>query len=79
MNNMNTRKILSGGRVTIPAELRKKYGIKAGTKIFFKVDKDGIVLYPITAKTIKDGIGFLKPDKGMLKSLMEEKKKGKDL
>ncbi len=75
---MNTRKILSGGRVTIPAGLRKKYGIKAGTKIFFKEEKDGIILYPVTAKTIKDGIGFLKHDKGMLKSLMEEKKRERE-
>ncbi len=76
---MNIRKILSGGRVTIPAELRKKYDIKAGTKIFFKVEKDGIVLYPVTSKTIKDGIGFFKPDKQMLKSLMKEKKFEREL
>ena len=76
---MNTRKILFGGRVTIPAEIRKKYGIKAGTRIFFKVEKDGIVLYPITAKTIKDGLGFGKFGKGMLKSLMKEKKRGREL
>ncbi len=69
---MNTRKVFSNGRVTIPAEIRKKYGIKAGTNVFFKEEKDGIVLYPITAKTIKDGFGFFKPDKRMLKSLMEE-------
>ena len=76
---MNTRKVFSNGRVTLPAEIRKTYGIKAGTKIFFKVEKDGIVLYPITAKTIKDGISFLKPDKRMLKSLIEEKKREREL
>ena len=76
---MNTRKILFGGRVTIPAELRKKYGIKAGTNVLFKKENDGIVLYPITAKTIKDGIGFSKPDKRMLKSLMKEKKREREL
>jgi len=76
---MNTRKILSGGRVTIPAELRKKYGIKTGTKVFFNEEKDGIVIYPVTSKTIKDGIGFLKTGKGMLKSLMKEKKEEREL
>ncbi len=76
---MNPRKVFSNGRVTIPAEIRKKYDIKPGTKIFFKEEKDGILLYPVTAKTIKDGIGFLKPDKRMLKSLMDEKKREREL
>ncbi len=76
---MNPRKVFSNGRVTVPAEIRKKYDIKPGTKIFFKEEKDGIVLYPVTAKTIKDGFGFLKPDKRMLKSLMAEKKREKRL
>ncbi len=71
---MILRNILSGGRITIPAELRNKYGFVTGTKVFFKMGKNKIVLYPVTAKTIKDGIGFLKGDKRMLKSLMADKK-----
>lgn len=32
------------GRVTIPAPLRKKYGIKGGTKVAFEVTPSGAFL-----------------------------------
>lgn len=38
-----------------------------------------INFYPATAKTIKDGLGFPKIGKGMLKSLMKEKKREREL
>ena len=61
VNNMNTRKILSGGRVTIPAELRKKYGTKPGTKIFINEEKDGIKIFrAVTEKEVYFNVGFMK-------------------
>jgi AbrB family looped-hinge helix DNA binding protein len=41
-------KFSTRGRVTIPASLRKKYGLKAGSKMAFEMTPSGaIVLKPI--------------------------------
>ena len=40
-------------------------------------ERGRIVFYPVTAKIINDRIGFLKPNKQMPKSLMNEMKREK--
>lgn len=35
-------------KITIPHNLRKKFGIKKGTKVYFIDEKDGIKIFPIT-------------------------------
>jgi AbrB family looped-hinge helix DNA binding protein len=37
-------KFSTRGRVTIPAPLRKKYGIKGGSKVAFEVTPTGAIL-----------------------------------
>lgn len=50
----------SKGQLVIPAELRRKHGIKAGTKVKFLEDNFGnIVLVPITEEYINRVMGFL--------------------
>jgi len=66
------------GRITIPVEIRKKYGIKGGTRIRFIQDEEHrrIFLIPMTRKYFRSLAGVLKPKRGeksMLESLMEEK------
>jgi len=46
-------KVTTGGRMTVPAELRRKYGIKSSTKILIDESNDGIKIYPINKKTKK--------------------------
>jgi AbrB family looped-hinge helix DNA binding protein len=44
-------KFLTRGRVTIPASLRKKYGLKGGSKVAFEVTPSGaFLLKPIAAR-----------------------------
>ena len=44
-------RVLSGGRITIPAPLRKKYGIRGGSKVAFEMNAaGGFVLLPIQAQ-----------------------------
>jgi AbrB family looped-hinge helix DNA binding protein len=62
------------GKIVIPAELRRKYGIKAGTKIIVIDTGEGIILKPVTEESLKRLQGRLK-GKGVLKSLMEERRK----
>jgi AbrB family looped-hinge helix DNA binding protein len=40
----------SRGRVTIPAALRRKYGIKGGSRVAFEVRPHGFLLKSVEAK-----------------------------
>ena len=62
------------GQIVIPAKLRKKYGIKNGTKIIITDIGDAIILKPVTEQYLKNLQGSLK-GKGGLKALVEERHK----
>ena len=62
------------GQIVIPAALRRKYGIKNGTKIIVTDIGDAIVLRPVTEQYLRNLQGSLK-GKGGLKVLLEERRK----
>jgi AbrB family looped-hinge helix DNA binding protein len=77
---METGFVTSKGELVIPSKLRRKFGIKAGTKVIFFEDEDGIKIIPFTTETIKANIGFLGNNgPNLLTALMEEKKKEREL
>jgi AbrB family looped-hinge helix DNA binding protein len=61
---MQTLRINARGQVTIPAELRKRLGIKPGTRVNWIEEKGRLVLIPMTARGITEIMGFLKPKPG---------------
>ena len=61
------------GQIVIPAELRRKYGIKAGTKITVIDTGEAIVLKPVNEESLKRLQGRIK-GKGVLKLLLEERR-----
>ena len=65
------------GQVVIPAELRKKYGITAGTRFVVTDDGEVIILRPITREYIRSLRGFLKGSDA-LQILEQERMKEKD-
>jgi AbrB family looped-hinge helix DNA binding protein len=65
------------GQVVIPARLRRKFNIKAGTKIHVIEGKDEIILKPITATFYDKLRGSLK-GKGVLKALSEDRAREKE-
>lgn len=70
---MNTTIVTTKGQIVIPIEIRKKYGLKVGTKIRFD-DEDGeIKLVPITEEIIKKNVGLLKSRGKLIKALKKEK------
>jgi AbrB family looped-hinge helix DNA binding protein len=71
--------VTSKGQLVIPVKMRKKFGIKEGTRINFFEEKDGIKIVPITSEVIKANIGFLGRGNDLLKALMEEKKREREL
>ena len=65
------------GQIVIPAALRRKYGIKSGTKIIVTDIGDAILLKPVTEQYLKNLQGSLK-GMGGLKALVEERRKDKE-
>lgn len=66
------------GQIVIPSLLRRKYGIKAGTKIHIYEENGRIVLQPITRAYIKSVRGVFKGS-GAMKVLVEERKREREL
>jgi len=70
----------SKGQIVIPSSLRRKLGIKEGTRIQIELDEEAgeIILKPITREFVHSLRGKFK-GKGLLKALMIEKKRERKL
>jgi len=68
------------GQIVIPSSVRRKLGIKEGTRIQIEVDEQAkrIILTPITREYIRSLRGKYK-GLGLLKTLMEDKKREREL
>ncbi len=68
------------GQVVIPASVRQKLKIKQGTRIQIEVNEPAhqIILTPITREYVHSLRGKYK-GKGLLKALMEDKKREREL
>ena len=65
--------VTSKGQLVVPAALRRKHGIQAGTKIKFLEDQFGrIVLQPITAEYIDCVMGCLAEGADLLANWQKE-------
>lgn len=52
-------RLTTRGRITIPAELREKYGFNPCRRVRFTEEKDGVKITPLAApEEIKANIGF---------------------
>jgi AbrB family looped-hinge helix DNA binding protein len=76
---METSIVTIKGQVVIPAKIRRKFGIKNGTKVQFFEENGEIKMVPITEKTIESNVGLLETKGNLLKALMEDKKKEREL
>lgn len=73
-------RVTTKGRITIPAMIRKKYGLTPGREVKFAENDDGIRIIPlVTPKEIRSNIGFLGTGGKLLKALMEEKRREREL
>ncbi len=68
------------GQIVIPSSVRRKFGIKQGTRIEIEVDEENrhIILTPITREYVHSLRGKYK-GKGLLKALMAEKQREREL
>lgn len=68
------------GQIVIPSSMRRKFGIKEGTRIQIDADEKThhIILTPITREYIFSLRGKYK-GRGLLKTLMDERQKERNL
>ena len=76
MSYMATNSVVtSKGQIVIPAEIRKKYGIKKGTQVAFIEDGPRLILAPVTDEFIDSLHGCLKNGPSILAYLRKERKR----
>jgi AbrB family looped-hinge helix DNA binding protein len=75
---MDTSNVTSKGQLVIPAKIRRRYGIKTGTRVRF-VEREGeIVLQPVTSAAIRSLCGALKSDTPVTAELLAERARDKE-
>lgn len=67
------------GQIVIPSKIRRRFGIKEGTRVQVDVDEEArrIILTPITREYVQGLRGKYK-GKGLLSALAAEKKRERD-
>lgn len=61
---MHTAYVTSKGQLVIPSSLRRRYGIKPGTRINFLEENGKIIFQPVTRELIRTYRGRLKLQPG---------------
>jgi len=71
--NMDIVKTTPKGQIMIPSRLRKKYGIKGGTRVLVS-EKDGeIRIKPLFSDPVAEAKGMFKEGQSALRSLLSDR------
>jgi AbrB family looped-hinge helix DNA binding protein len=66
------------GMITLPASIRRKFGIKKGTKVAF-IEEDGkLIMQPLNKDYFMKMAGILGTKGKLLKALMKDKKRERE-
>jgi AbrB family looped-hinge helix DNA binding protein len=76
---METSVVTSKGQIVIPVKIRRRLGIANGTKVAFVEQEGKIIIQPLDKNYFNNLSGILDEKGKMLKSLMEDKKKEREL
>jgi len=71
--------VTSKGQLVIPSRLRRKLGIRRGTRVVFVEEKGKLLLQPLTPEYVRSLRGSLKGRRSALDFLLEERKRERDL
>ena len=63
------------GQIVIPADIRRKFNIKRGSRVNIYDDGDRIIVEPLPDDPIQKGRGILKTRGRILKALLEDRKR----
>ena len=74
---MDTCYVTSKGQLVVPSKIRRKYGIKEGTRVNFVEEGDRIIFQPVTREYISSFRGIFKQkpgEKSVVQELIEERR-----
>lgn len=72
-------KILAKGQIVIPADIRKKIGIKPGSKVLLTlVDNRNVAIEPIPDDPIEAACGMLQGKSSLTRALLKERREDHD-
>ena len=80
-NNMDSAYVTTKGQLVVPARIRRRFGIKPGTRINFVEEGDRIIFQPVTREYINSfcGVFKLKPgEKSVVQEHLEERRKERE-
>jgi AbrB family looped-hinge helix DNA binding protein len=74
----DTGSVTTKGQLVIPARIRRRLGIKTGTRVRF-VEREGeIVLQPVTSAAIRGLCGILRSETLATAELLQERKRDRE-
>ena len=77
-HKFDTASVTTKGQLVIPAGIRRRFGIKTGTRVHF-VEREGeIVMRPVTGEAIRNLCGMLKSETSVTRELLEERARDKE-
>ncbi len=74
---MNTSYVTSKGQLVVPSRIRRRFGIKPGTRINFVEEGERIIFQPVTREYIDSFCGVFKQkpgEKSVVQELIEERR-----
>ena len=75
---METAYVTSKGQLVVPAKLRRRFGIKPGTKVYFIERGNEILFQPVTKDYIRSVCGMLKSETSVTQELLKERAKDRE-
>lgn len=77
---MDSAYVTSKGQLVVPSRIRRRYGIKPGTRINFVEEGDRIIFQPVTREYIRSFRGLLKKagDKSVVQEHLAERRAERD-
>jgi AbrB family looped-hinge helix DNA binding protein len=75
---MESAYVTSKGQLVIPAKIRRKLGIKPGTKICFVEREHEVLFQPVTKEHIRNLAGMLKGTSSATGELLKQRKLDKE-
>ncbi len=76
---METSVVTIKGQIVVPARIRRKFGIKKGTKIAFIEQNNKLIIQPLDGSYFGAMAGILGTKGKLLRSLKEDKKREREL
>jgi AbrB family looped-hinge helix DNA binding protein len=68
----------SKGQIVVPAKLRRRYGLKAGTKILFVERNNEILFQPLTKEYVRSVHGMLASETSVTEELLKERSRDRE-